>query len=229
MSQAAPYEGRTRAGSVLAAALREALPVLEDPIVLALPRGGVPVGLEVARALEAPLDVMVVRKLALPGRPGVTLGAVASGGAQVLDAEALSRARVDRGALAEAERQERDEIRRRETFYRGLRGRPRLRGRTVILVDDGVETGSSMLSAAQAVRAFDPSRVVVGVPVASPESVSVLRRDADMVVCPLQPTPFFAVGVWYLDFPQVTDEDVRSLLELAWDEERGPRGAPRPA
>lgn len=229
MSHAAPYESRTHAGTVLAAAVRDAGPILDDPVVLALPRGGVPVGMEVARALRAPLDVMVVRKLALPGRPDAIVGAIASGGARVLEAEALSRARVTETTLAEAERRERGEIRRRENLYRGLRGRPRLRGRTVVLVDDGVETGSSMLSAVQAVRAFGPTRVVVGVPVASPESAWVLRREADVVVCPLQPTPFFAVGVWYLDFPQVTDEEVRSLLEVAWDEERGLWGAPHPA
>jgi putative phosphoribosyl transferase len=229
MSQAAPFESRTQAGTVLAVALREALPVMDDPIILALPRGGVPVGLEAARALGAPLDVMVVRKLALPGRPEIVVGALASGGARVLDAEAVSRAHVDGRTLDEVERWERAEIQRRENLYRGLRGRPRLHGRTVILVDDGVETGSSMASAVHAVRAFDPGRIVVGVPVASPESAWILRREADVVVCPLEPTPFLAVGVWYLDYPQVTDDDVRSLLELAWEEESGPRGAPRPA
>jgi len=228
MSQAAPYQSRSRAGVLLATALRDALPELVDPIVLALPRGGVPVGLEVARLLGAPVDVMVVRKLSLPGRPESTMGAVASGGGRVLDAEMLSRARMDRRTLAEVERRERAEIRRRENVYRGLRGRLRLHGRTAILVDDGVETGSSMLSAVQAVRALDPERVVVAVPVASPAILSVLRRDADLVVCPVQPVPFFAVGVWYLDFPQLGDDEVRALLERAWDEEARPRSTPGP-
>jgi putative phosphoribosyl transferase len=228
MSQAAPYQSRSRAGVLLAAAVRQALPEVADPIVLALPRGGVPVGLEVSRTLEAPLDVLVVRKLVVPNRPDVTVGAVASGGGRVLDAEAVSRVRLDGRTLAEMEVRERAEILRLENAYRGLRGRLRLRGRSVILVDDGVETGSSMLSAVQAVRALEPERVVVAVPVASPDTVPILRRDADLVVCLLQPVPFFAIGVWYLDYPQLWDEEVRALLERAWAEEARPRGAPRP-
>jgi predicted phosphoribosyltransferase len=198
-----------------------------DPsaIVLALPRGGVPVAFEVARALGAPLDVFVVRKLGLPGHEEFAMGAIASGGVRVDNPDvaplALPQAAVD-AVVARA----RAELARREALYRGDRAPLNLSGRTVILVDDGLATGASMRAAVAAVRMHAPARVIVAVPVAASETCAALRREADEVVCALTPAWFTAVGAWYADFTQTSDAEVHQLLSQA-SQQAPPSPAPR--
>ena len=181
-------------------------------VVLALPRGGVPVGYEVARALGAQLDVFVVRKLGLPGYPELAMGAIASGDVRVLNEGVLASIRVSQDAIDAVTSRERLELARRERTYRD--GRPLLpiEGRVAILVDDGLATGSTMRAAVLAVRRLKPARVVVAVPVGALQTCRELRDIADEVVCALTPEPFRAVGLWYTDFSQTTDEEVRQLL-----------------
>lgn len=216
MAELTGYHDRTEAGRRLAQELRRALPSRDDALVLALPRGGVPVGYEVARALELPLDVMMVRKLGLPSQPELAMGAIASGGIRLLNDPVLRMAHVSEEALEAVERGERRELERRETAYRDDRPFPGLAGRTVIVVDDGVATGSTIRAAIQAVRTRGPRSVVVAVPVASPDAVKKLRAEADQVVCPLVPKGFSAIGFWYREFPQLTDDEVRQMLHRAW-------------
>lgn len=183
-----------------------------DLLVLGLPRGGIPVAFEVARALEAPLDVFVVRKLPSPISPELAIGAIASGGVRVVNEDtvaslAVSQAELD--AVAEAESRE---LARREKLYREGRPPLELKGRSVILVDDGLATGASMRAAAKAARKLGARKVVVAVPVGSAETCASLEEDADEVVCAETPEAFFAVGLWYHDFKQTTDEEVRALL-----------------
>ncbi|KEF33734.1 phosphoribosyl transferase [Deinococcus sp. RL] len=206
-----PFQHRRDAGEQLAARLRERGP-WPDSTVLALPRGGVPVGAEVARALGAPLDVFVVRKLGLPGYEEVAMGAVASGGVRVLNEDLLRRAGVSPNALAAAEARERAELARREQLYRGGRPPVPLAGRTAVVVDDGVATGATMRAGLEALRALGPARIVVAVPVAPPGTARALAALADELVCLLTPPDFMAVGQFYGDFTQTTDEEVRALL-----------------
>ena len=180
--------------------------------VLALPRGGVPVAYEVARELHAPLDVFIVRKLGLPQFPELAMGAIASGGVMVLDDDLVRRAGVTDAQLRAVAEVERRELARREERYRGGRGAPDVAGRTVILVDDGLATGSTMRAAISAVRQEGAKRVVVAVPIAPPETCETLRVEADDMVCALTPEPFVAVGRWYEDFTQTSDEEVQELL-----------------
>jgi predicted phosphoribosyltransferase len=206
------FRNRDDAGRQLATAL-EQYTGRPDVIVLALPRGGVPVAFEVARALEAPLDVFVVRKLGVPGHEELAMGAIASGGARVLNEEVVGRLgisdeAIDRVAAAQAE-----EVVRREKAYRGDRPQPQLAGRVVFLVDDGLATGATMRAAVEAVRQHHPARVVVAVPTAAAETCDALRPLVDEVVCLVTPEPFLAVGFWYDDFSQTTDDEVRALLE----------------
>ena len=208
------FTDRRHAGRVLAAALHD-YAGRPDLLVLAIPRGGVPVGYEVARALQAPLDVLVVRKLGLPGQEEYAMGAIASGGLQVFNEEALSRLARPDAAVAEVVDAERHELDRRERLYRAGRQAADVHGRTVILVDDGLATGSSMLVALRSVRARHPARLVVAVPTASADSCERLRREADDVVCASTPEPFGAVGYWYEDFSQTGDEEVCALLRDA--------------
>jgi putative phosphoribosyl transferase len=182
-------------------------------IVLALPRGGVPVGFELAQALEAPLDVFVVRKLGAPGQEELAVGAIASGGVQVLNERVVEEFGLDEEAIARVAAVEREELTRREWLYRGERAPIDVEGRTVILVDDGLATGATMRAGALALRAQQPRRLVLAVPVAAVQTCEQLRADADEVVCALTPKPFVAVGVWYDDFSQTTDDEVRELLE----------------
>jgi len=183
-----------------------------DVMVLGLPRGGVPVAYEVARVLGAPLDVLVVRKLGVPGREELAMGAIASGGARILDAEVVQWYGIPDAVIASVTRAEEAELERREQIYR--QGRPPLdlRRRTVILIDDGLATGSSMKAAVHAVREQAPAHVVVAVPVGARETCQVLGAIADAVVCARTPEPFAAVGLWYRDFSQTSDEEVRALL-----------------
>jgi predicted phosphoribosyltransferase len=183
--------------------------------VLGLPRGGVPVAFEIARALGAPLDVFVVRKLGVPGREELALGAIASGETGVLDARTVQALGIEPEQIQAVVAKEKRELERRERTYRGQRPPPDLAGRTVVLVDDGLATGSTMLAAVRAVRDAGPAWVVVATPVAAPEVCDSLRAEADEVVCLATPRPFGAVGAWYEDFSQTTDDEVRVLLERA--------------
>ena len=181
-------------------------------VVLALPRGGVPVGFEVARALRADLDVFVVRKLGLPGHPELAMGAIASGDVRVLNEDVLAWHPTSSEAIDDVTRSERLELQRRERAYRDGRALVPIEGRAVILVDDGLATGSTMRAAVLAVRRLRPARVVVAAPVGARQTCHALRQIADEVVCPFTPEPFSAVGLWYANFSQTTDEEVRRLL-----------------
>jgi predicted phosphoribosyltransferase len=195
-----------------------------DVIVLALPRGGVPVGYELARALNADLDVFVVRKLGVPGHEELGFGALAPGGPRILNDEVVDSLAIDQATIEEVTERETRELERRDRAYRGDRPRPDLAGRVVILVDDGLATGSSIRVAIEAVRSQDPQRVVVAVPVAPPETVEELRGSVDEIVCLVAREPFAAIGLWYEDFSPTTDDEVRELLAAGG---RVPAGAPR--
>lgn len=208
---AARFRDRHDAGRRLAEKLR-AYANRPDVIVLALPRGGVPVGYEVATALDVPLDVFVVRKLGLPWHEELAMGALASGGVRILDEDLIRAARVSPDDLERVVTAEQAELERRERQYRGDRPFPDLTGKTVILVDDGLATGSTMRAAVAALRQEGPRRVVVAVPVAAHETCAAIGDIADDVVCGATPDPFYAVGLWYEDFSQTTDEAVRELL-----------------
>jgi putative phosphoribosyl transferase len=206
------FRDRRDAGRRLAAELR-AYAQRPDVILLALPRGGVPVGAEVARALGAPLDVFVVRKLGVPWHDELAMGAIASGGVQVLDRDLMRLAHVSEEQLRQVIATEEAELERREHLYRGDRPFPDLRGKTVILVDDGLATGASVRAAIAALRKKEPKRIVVAVPVAAQEVCDSFREVADEIFCAETPEPFRAVGMWYDDFSQTTDEEVHALLE----------------
>lgn len=184
-------------------------------LVLALPRGGVPVAFEIARSLNAPLDLMIVRKLGVPGYEELAMGAIASGGALVLNEEMIQQLNIPRQAVEEVIQAEEKELARREHAYRGNRPPPQIEGRDIILVDDGLATGASMRAAVQALRSQNPASITVAVPVGSRETCKELRAEADEVVCAETPEPFFAVGIWYANFIQTTDGEVRNFLERA--------------
>ena len=207
------FHDRAEAGRRLADELRK-YAGRPDVIVLALPRGGVPVAFEVARALRAPLDVFIVRKLGMPGHEEFAIGALAGGvrllNDRVVAAYGLSQREIDRVTAAEQA-----ELERRERSYRGDRPFPDLRGKTAILVDDGLATGSTMHAAVEALRLEGPSKIVVAVPVSAAETCDAFREVADDIVCVMTPTPFHAVGLWYEDFSQTTDEEVHDLLDRA--------------
>lgn len=211
MTRELPFRDRRHAGQVLAQRLQH---WRDRPglLVLALPRGGVPVGDEVARALDAPLDVLVVRKLGAPWHPEFAIGALASGGVRVLQPEADT---VPDAVLEQVVRREQAELERRERLYRGARPPASVAGRSVILVDDGLATGATMQAAAEAVRVQKPAALCVAVPVGAADSCRTLAEVADEVVCAETPEPFRAVSLWYRDFPQTGDEEVRSLLAAA--------------
>lgn len=209
------FKNRKDAGRRLAARL---MPLkAENPVVLALPRGGVPVGYEVAIALEAPLDVIVVRKLGAPDQPELGIGAVVDGDhpQSVLNEEVMRMLRVSQDYLSREVKLELAEIRRRQELYRGGRPPVSVAGRTVIVVDDGIATGGSMRAALRGVRRNNPKRLVLAVPVAAPDSIESLRPEVDQVVCLGTPLLFGAVGQFYEDFRQTTDEEVVRLLDRA--------------
>ena len=192
-----------------------------DVIVLALPRGGVPVAYEVAMALEVRLDLMLVRKLGAPSNEEFALGAIASGGIQILNDYALRAHPIDQATFDAVVARENRELLRREQAYRGTREPVPLKDQVVILIDDGLATGASMMAAIQAVRLQAPSRIVVAVPVAPIETVEALRSEVDELICPVVPDWFMSLGHWYMDFSQTSDAEVIKLLQRAWQREAG--------
>jgi len=213
------FRNRSHAGQVLAPLLTQYAGSF-DVIVLALPRGGVPVGFEVARSLNVSLDVYLVRKLGVPGQEELAMGAIATGGVVVIndsvtDSLGISRSEIDRVAAEEGA-----ELTRRESLYRGSSAAPALRDQTVILIDDGLATGATMRAAVQSVRVQKPQRIVVAVPTGAAETCARIAREVDEVVCASTPEPFYAVGMWYEDFSQTTDEEVRELLTRIQGERR---------
>ena len=219
------YKNRSQAGKLLSHALAHYTD-RSDAIVLGLPRGGVPVAYAVARALRLPLDILLVRKLGMPGHEEYAMGAVGSGGVRVLQPEVVEFFQLAPGVIEAVTERELAELERREHSYRGERHPPRLRGKVAILVDDGLATGSSMRAAVEIARRHDPARIVVAVPVGAPDGCEALAAEVDELVCPRQPLHFRAVSQWYREFDQTTDDEVQELLALAWSEAgMAPQGA----
>jgi len=210
----AQFRDRRDAGRILAQKL-SAYAGRSDVIVLALPRGGVPVAYEVALALNAPLDIYIVRKLGLPGHEELAIGAIASGGVRVLNEDIVHALNIPEEMIQRVAQQELQELQRREQSYRGDRPASDVHDRTIILVDDGLATGASMRAAVAGVRAGQPARIVIAVPTAAPETCNAFEFEVDEIVCTMTPEPFLGVGKWYEDFSQVTDEQVRAFLEEA--------------
>jgi putative phosphoribosyl transferase len=205
------FQDRVEAGSQLAERLQRYAD-RDDVMVLALPRGGVPVGYEVAGALRLPFDVFVVRKLGVPGHEELAMGAIASGGVLLVNQDVVNALGIPDRVIDSVAKTEQAELARRERLYRDTRPPANLTNKTVILVDDGLATGSTMRAAVQAVRQHHPARVIVAVPVGAAETCSELDREADEVVCVRMPEPFVAVGLWYRDFTPTSDNEVRALL-----------------
>ena len=208
------FRNRIEAGQVLARRLQQ-YKNQPDVLILGLPRGGVPVAYEVARELNAPLDVFIVRKLGVPGHEELGMGAIATGGVRTLHEGIIREIGISPQTIEAVSAREQAELERRERLYRGDRPAPTIKGRTVVIVDDGLATGSTMKAAIQAVRQQDPRQVIVAVPTAPSETCEQLKGSADEVVCALTPEPFFAVGGSYADFTQITDEEVRDLIASA--------------
>jgi putative phosphoribosyl transferase len=219
------FADRTDAGQRLAARLGHLRG--QPVVVLGLPRGGVPVATEVANALGAPLDVIVVRKLGVPFQPELGMGAVGEDGVRVINPEVVAAARVTATELAAVEKRERAEVARRASRYRGERGRAPLTGRIAVIIDDGIATGSTARAACQVARALGAARVVLAVPVAPPGWQERIGRDADEMIAVATPTPFCGIGRFYADFPQTSDEQVIACLDYAATPAPGP--APQPA
>ena len=208
------FEDRGEAGYVLADKLRK-YANRSDVVILALPRGGVPVGYAVAQELNAPLDVFAVRKLGVPGHEELAMGAIASGCVRVLNEDVVEQLSISGDAIDHVARREQVELERRERLYRGDRPATSVRDQTVILIDDGLATGSTMRAAVRALRALGPARIVVAVPVGPRSTCAELMDEADEVVCPAMPEPFRGVGLWYRNFQQTTDREVREFLRQA--------------
>jgi putative phosphoribosyl transferase len=206
------FRDRREAGRILAQELLQ-YANRPDVIILALPRGGVPVAYEVALALNAPLDVFIVRKLGLPANEELAIGAIASGGVRVLNEDLIRALYIPAEVIELVAQRELQELQRRERLYRGDRHPPDIHDRTVILVDDGLATGASMRAAVAALRAQKPNRIVVAVPTSAPETCDALAAEVDEIVCAITPEPFLGVGRWYEDFSQTTDEGVRLFLQ----------------
>jgi putative phosphoribosyl transferase len=220
-----PFRDRAAAGRVLAALLHHYIG-RADVLVLALPRGGVPVAYEIARALQAPLDVLLVRKLGVPEHEELAMGAIASGGTRVLHDAVIREIGIPDEIIERVAAREQQELERRETVFRGDKPPLDVANRTVILVDDGLATGSTMRAGAQALRLMQPAKLIIAVPVGSEETCAALASEADEVLCAATPYPFHAVGLWYEEFPQNTDEEVRELLERATRNEAEQSNAP---
>jgi putative phosphoribosyl transferase len=211
------YRDRIEAGRHLAAELPH-YANRDNVLVLALPRGGVPVAFEVAKALRAPLDIFLVRKLGVPGHEELAMGAIATGGVRVLNDDVVEYLRIPSRAIDSVAAEELRELERRERAYRGNRAEAEVGGKIVILVDDGLATGSTMRAAAAALRLQNPARIVVAVPVSASQTCDEYRMGVDEIVCATTPEPFLGVGQWYRDFSQTTDQEVRDLLEAARNE-----------
>ncbi len=211
------YRDRSEAGKQLAARLTKYAD-RDDVLVLALPRGGVPVGFEVARQLRVPLDIFLVRKLGVPGHEELAMGAISTGGVRVLNEDTIDYLRIPASVIDAVAASESRELERRERAYRGDQPEPDVRGKVVILVDDGLATGSTMRAAAAALRQQEPARIVVAVPVSAPQTCDEYRIGVDEIICAKTPEPFYGVGLWYEDFSQTADEEVRELLERARNE-----------
>jgi predicted phosphoribosyltransferase len=209
-----PFRDRVDAGRELAERLRSYAHGA-DVLVLALPRGGVPVAFPVAEALHAPLDVFLVRKLGVPGHEELAMGAIATGGVRVLNQDVIDGLGIPERMIETVAAREREELERRERLYRDGRPAPMVSGRTVILIDDGLATGATMRAAAAAIRVQQPARLVVAVPVAAPATCEEFRAEVDEIICARTPEPFYAVGFWYDEFSPTTDEEVRDLLSRA--------------
>jgi predicted phosphoribosyltransferase len=220
LHESTPYRSRSEAGVELASRLRH-YAGRDDLVVLGLPRGGVPVAHEIARELGAPLDIFLVRKLGVPGYSELAMGAIASGGVRVLNDDVVRWYGIPEVVIDEVAREEQRELERREQAYREGRTRVPLDGRTVLLIDDGLATGSTMKAAVKAIKAHRPNRVVVAVPVGASETCDELSDVADEVVCARTPPHFRAVGQWYVDFSQTTDAEVRDLLRQHDEKGRG--------
>jgi putative phosphoribosyl transferase len=207
----ARFQNRTEAGRQLAARLKS-YANRSDVVVLGLPRGGVPVAYEVAKVLNAPLDICLVRKLGVPGHKELAMGAIASGGVRVLNYDVIGWLRISSNTIDEVAAKELKELQRRDRAYRGDRPQPDIRDRTVILIDDGIATGSTMRAVITVLKSQHPARLIVAIPVAPPQACDELRTEVDEVVCLMTPEAFYAIGLWYEDFSQTTDEEVRELL-----------------
>lgn len=210
-----PYRDRHEAGRILASRFPRRIRFAGDSVILALPRGGVPVGFEIARALEAPLDVLIVRKLGAPETPEMAIGAIASGGHELLNHALIAELGIPGHVVADVARIERMELQRREALYRAERPRIEVEGRRAILVDDGLATGFTMRAAIAAVRRRGAAQIVVAAPVGARDTCYELGAEVDELICPLQPEPFHAVGLWYEKFSQTTDEGVQECLAAA--------------
>ena len=208
------FKNRMQAGQYLADKLMEYANAA-DTIVLGLPRGGVIVAHEIALKLGLPLDIFVVRKLGVPGYSELAMGAIASGGVRIMNEEVMSQVRIPDSAVEAVTRREEQELKRREAAYRGNRPPLNVEGLTVILVDDGLATGSTMRAAVMSLKRQKPKRIVIAVPTASPEVCDEFRAEVDDILCGMTPMPFHAVGIWYEDFSQTTDEEVRQLIKAA--------------
>ncbi|MBI4787184.1 MAG: phosphoribosyltransferase [Chloroflexi bacterium] len=209
-----PFKNRVDAGNILASRLT-AYANRSDVLVLGLPRGGVPVAFQVAEALNAPLDVFLVRKLGVPGHEELAMGAIASGGTRVLNQDVVTALNIAPDVIDRVAADEQRELERREREYRDELPPPEVRGKTVILIDDGLATGSTMRAAARALRQRAPARLVIAVPTAPPDTCEQFKNEADEVICAITPDPFYGVGLWYDDFAQTTDAQVRELLRRA--------------
>ena len=208
------YRDRSEAGRVLATNLMH-YAGRQDVLVLALPRGGVPVAFEVAKALHAPLDVFLVRKLGVPGHEELAMGAIAMGGIRVINVEVVRMLHIPDAVIDAVSEREQQELQRREHLYRDDLPPPAVQDRTVILIDDGLATGSTMRAAVMALRQQHPTRIVVAVPVAAPSTCGDLQAEVDEIICACTPEPFYGVGFWYQDFSQISDEEVHDLLVQA--------------
>ena len=208
------FRDRTEAGRLLATHLAT-YTNHPDVLVLAMPRGGVPVAFEVARALHAPLDVLIVRKLGVPGQEELAMGAIATGGVRVLNNDVVQFLEIPDEVINKVAAHEQQELERREHLYRGDRPPYRVRDRTIILVDDGIATGATMRAAVAAVKQRQPARLIIAVPTAAPATCEEFAAEGNEIVTVIRPEPFYAVGAWYESFPQTTDEEVRDLLEQA--------------
>jgi len=208
------FKNRSQAGRQLAEKLRQ---YANDPdtIVLGLPRGGVVVAYEVAEVLGLPLDIFLVRKLGVPGYEELAMGAIASGGVRVMNDDVVQRINISQSAIEEAVRKETKELERREEAYRNNRPRLDVKDKTILLVDDGLATGATMRAAVAALQKQKPKELIIAVPTASPETCDEFRADVDDIICAITPTPFYAVGAWYDDFAQTTDDEVQELLRAS--------------